>query len=850
MAIKTASTRKITSSSTLASAYSSTVVIRQVVITDSNYDALDDTTVSSAGGYIKIFGIGFMSGYSLYYNGVAVATSTLINSNEIRAVIPSIANGTYNLTVFNTNNTGALYVLTASGFPTWTTSSYSSVSATLSVQLLVSGDAPLTYTLQGGSSLPSGISLSSSGLLSGTITGLTGGSATYTFTIIVTDAQLQNTQQSITLNVNLSDAQFMYTTLLLNGEGTAATNNAQNNTIIDSSTSAIAITRNGAIVQGSFSPFNASSWSNYFDGTGDYLTVPNINFGTNPYTIEGWFYITAASVPSNINFWGMNNGSGNNPKMILVADGSQFQLLCGNGTSADIAVNHGGLAVNRWHHIAVVREGTSANQHKIYLNGTALNSTSTAFGSTSVITATFNIGYVGEGFGSAFQGYISNFRIVNGTAVYTTTFTPSTTPLTAVTNTSLLTCQSNRFRDASTNAFTITRNGDVNVQKFSPFNGTTSYDPLVHGGSVYYSGSPWIGFSQPALTSVFTIESWLYFPAINSDKYLYVGSGGTGGPLIRLDATGGTLSIGRQGGFDFTVSTPYPIGQWFHFAHVREGTGAGQTKVYFNGVLAGSGQSSNTFNAGAVGLGSTEAGGQAITGYISGWRIVPGTAVYTSAFTPPTAPATAISGTGLLLNFTNAGIIDQIGMNNLTTGGDAKISTAVKKYNSGSVLFDGTGDSLTIASSPLLAFGTGDFTIEMWVYFTSITGGCTLYDARDSGNSLGPYIGIDGGSLGPYLHVSGANRILGTALSNATWYHIAVSKASGSTKLFVNGTQSGSTYTDANSYIAGIPTIGNNSSGGGGTNYLNGYIDDFRITKGFARYTANFTAPSSAFLGQ
>jgi hypothetical protein len=95
MAIKTASTRKTTSSSTLSSTYSSTVVIRQVVITDSNYDALDDTAVSSAGGYIKILGIGFMSGYSLYYNGIAVATSTLINSNEIRAVIPSIANGTY-----------------------------------------------------------------------------------------------------------------------------------------------------------------------------------------------------------------------------------------------------------------------------------------------------------------------------------------------------------------------------------------------------------------------------------------------------------------------------------------------------------------------------------------------------------------------------------------------------------------------------------------------------------------------------------------------------------------------------------------------------------------------------------
>ena len=207
----------------------------------------------------------------------------------------------------------------------------------------------------------------------------------------------------------------------------------------------------------------ANGGSVFFDGTGDYLSVPNINFSTNPYTIEGWFYITATSVPSNINFWGTDNGSGSQPKMVLVADSTQFQLLCYNTGSADIAVNHGGLAVSTWYHIAVVKEGTSANQHKIYLNGTALNSTSTAWGSLSSITATFNIGYIGEGFGSVFQGYISNFRIINGTALYTSNFTPTTSSLTAITNTSLLTCQSSTIIDNSVNAFTITVTGDTKV---------------------------------------------------------------------------------------------------------------------------------------------------------------------------------------------------------------------------------------------------------------------------------------------------------------------------------------------------------------------------------------------------
>ena len=226
------------------------------------------------------------------------------------------------------------------------------------------------------------------------------------------------------------------------------------------------------------------NYSVLFNGSSQYLSVPNINFSTNPYTIEGWFYITAGSVPSNINFWGTDNGQGAQPKMVLVADSTQFQLLCNNGSSADIIVNHGGLAVLTWHHIAVVKQGTSANQQKIYLNGVALNSTSTAWGSLSSITATFNIGYIGEGFGSVFQGYISNFRIVNGTAVYTSTFTPSTTgplpttqsantygnPSTAISSgTSLLTCQSSTIIDNSTNAFTITNTGTATVSSTNPF---------------------------------------------------------------------------------------------------------------------------------------------------------------------------------------------------------------------------------------------------------------------------------------------------------------------------------------------------------------------------------------------
>jgi hypothetical protein len=338
-----------------------------------------------------------------------------------------------------------------------------------------------------------------------------------------------------------------------------------------------------------------------------------------------------------------------------------------------------------------------------------------------------------------------------------------------------------------------------------------------------------------------TAEAWIYpMSSISGYRTIFFGSS-VSLTFYNGDAYYSNNSQGLTNGGGISASN-----QWYHVAWVNNASAS--SKIYINGVQTATGGALGFSATAATTIGSSAGGGESFIGYLSDVRLVRGTAVYTSSFTPPTAPPTAIANTTLLLNFTKAGVIDQTGINNLTTWGDAKISTAVKKYNASSILFDGSGDSLTIASSPLFAFGTRDFTVELWVYFNSISGGCALYDARDSGNSLGILIGIDGANNSPYFHVSGGNRILGTALSNATWYHIAVARSSGSTKLFVNGTQAGSTYTDANNYIAGIPTIGNNSSGGGGTNYLNGYIDEFRITRGVARYTTTFTAPTSALM--
>ena len=178
----------------------------------------------------------------------------------------------------------------------------------------------------------------------------------------------------------------------------------------------------------------------------------------------------------------------------------------------------------------------------------------------------------------------------------------------------------------------------------------------------------------------------------------------------------------------------------------------------------------------------------------------------------------------------------------VTASGNAQISTAQSKFGGASGLFDGSGDYLSLSTASALGMGSGDFTIEYFVRFTA-SGTQVHLDQRGSGTAL--YIYSSGTTL--YFADDVANRITGTsALTADTWHHIAVSKSGSSTKLFVDGTQVGSTYTDSTDYGASKPLYIATYYQASAV-FLNGNIDELRITKGVARYTANFTAPTAAF---
>jgi hypothetical protein len=180
----------------------------------------------------------------------------------------------------------------------------------------------------------------------------------------------------------------------------------------------------------------------------------------------------------------------------------------------------------------------------------------------------------------------------------------------------------------------------------------------------------------------------------------------------------------------------------------------------------------------------------------------------------------------------------------VTANGNAQVSTAQNKFGSASALFDGTGDYLSVATSTDFGFGTGDFTIEGWFYKTSATSQW-IFDTRTTTPQVS--VAVQSQSNGTIRLLVSGSFVVTSSNSHSTnaWNHLAISRASGVTRLFINGVVSTNTYSDTNNYGATKPLV-IGAQFNGTTAYI-GYIDDFRVSN-TARYTATFTAPTAAFV--
>jgi hypothetical protein len=655
-----------------------------------------------------------------------------------------------------------------------------------------------------------------------------------------------------------ADSRFYLTTLLLHGDGS---NGAQNNTFLDSSTNAATITRSGTTTQGTFSPFGQTGWSNYFNGSSDYFTLPTSFIGamgsgtSSDYTLECWVYLNAAPTGGTYSTVAPIVCTGAIWEMWSIANNG---YLFGNRAGAYVTALGTTPTVGTWNHLAFVNIGTSMT---VYLNGTSV--------ATCSLTGTWvtnQTTYIGTAAGYSYlNGYISNLRITT-TVRYTGNFTPSTVPLTAVTGTILLTCQNNRFVDNSASPYTLTTTGNPSVQPFSPFAPTDAYGVSSVGGSGYFNGtSDYLSVNATTYPSVklgsgnFTLECWVYITSHKNYNTIYdcrsVTTNATG--LVLACNSSGQLYVYNNGyvldSGSGSAATVITANAWHHIALVRSGSAAGNLGLYVDGVRVAVSSLANTNNLSdavcTIGYGSADAN-YYFTGYISNFRILVGTAQYSgTTYTIPSTPLTAIANTSFLLNGTNAGVYDSTARNDFLTSSAVTISTSQSKFGGSSIYFDGTVNSSLrndVNSSGAVVFRTGDFTVECWFYPTVNSGTfACLITSRVVTITNSFFLGMSG--LTPIYYRSAAIITAGGAVTSNTWNHLALVRYNGTSTLYLNGTSTGTPVSDSTDFTDTAVRLGydNSQSAFGFT----GYMDDIRITK-YARYTATFTPPTASFFNQ
>lgn len=397
--------------------------------------------------------------------------------------------------------------------------------------------------------------------------------------------------------------------------------------------------------------FNASELQNpssqtsvLFDGTGDYLTIPNnsaFNFGSGNFTIECWVYPTTVS-PADQILIALYGYSNDRRSWYLGLNNANLQLRWdANGSlplDATITSTSSPFVANRWHHVAFVRSG---NTFSGYVNGVLAVSGTSAVTLYNNTVDPVSIGTVGPTYTDFLNGYISNVRIIKGTALYTTNFTPTTSPLTAIANTSLLTCQSATLVDNGPNNFTVTAVGDSTVSPFSPFgnfsDGTTPWrlylaNSINNGdtlGAVFqeYNNTAPIVYYITRGTSFTVPADWnnsnnaihiygagggssgSYVPSAAGNRLGSAGGGGGGyTQVLNFTATPGSsvsysIGLGGAAGSANTLSSSGGAGGNTTFAGIYTANGGGGSSITSTTTTAGTGGTGATANGGVGGLG-------------------------------------------------------------------------------------------------------------------------------------------------------------------------------------------------------------------------------------------------------
>ena len=382
---------------------------------------------------------------------------------------------------------------------------------------------------------------------------------------------------------------------------------------INSGTSNKAITAAGnAAASSAQSNFYGGSF--YFDGTGDYLTTStssDFQFGTGDFTIECWVYTT-----ENANY-----------RRFLVNNNTQFDTatvvirLAGTGGSGgEMQFGYGsyfatktGISNNKWYHCSISKSGTTT---RFFIDGIQFASTTTEYNITRDL---FYIGGYYSDTGSEYlNGYVQDVRIYKGTAKYTQNFIPAST------DPDILPDTPSGVSYSSNVALVPSTDGAV------AFDGSGDYLQLPNSSDFNFG------------TGDFTFECFAYFPNSSTDYGIF-GNSVVGELGIRRFGNGKLMISRNNVAVDSSSNSIISGNIWNHLVIQRSGS---TLKMFINGIEDLSTTNTNTYDCSNPRIGTNN--GVDLNGFISNLRIVKGTALYTSNFTPPTAPITSVANTKLL----------------------------------------------------------------------------------------------------------------------------------------------------------------------------------------------------------
>ena len=443
-----------------------------------------------------------------------------------------------------------------------------------------------------------------------------------------------------------------------------------------------------------------------------------------------------------------------------------------------------------------------------------------------------------------------------------------------------------------TNKHIITYNGGARVSKFSPY-ATDGYSVYFNGDNsdtivVDYDSSgttppdsiKWLhdGYGEggsPTSTSdhTGTIEAWLYptkagtadtsgtnsyyFPCIMSVGNTWLSFGVNENNKLRFYWWTGAQN-------HITGTGLVQLNKWNHVAVVINGTGAGNLKFYLNGVEGTDGTTEYTgaiwgtasdglkHMIGGCSTGYGSSSHQMFYGHIAELRIIPNVALYTSNFTPPTEPLTAITGTRFLLSTNSNRFLDSSSpaLSVENNNGTPKISdySPYAKPNTvtqdlsiagGSFQYDGTNDGISIPNTTDIQPSVSDFTVELWFYqkaYPSTFG--ALYVQGDSGIYSPINISTTAaGEISFYSSINGTSFAVsieaGTVVNNV-WNHVAVSRdvGSGTASVWLNGTRIATTSTLGSTALMTPTQPLSSGVRPSGDQDVTGYVTDIRFVKG------------------